>query len=135
VHRSRRGSGIAAGVRRVPRLALVNVVAVLDVTVAIVDVVNVFAAGDHLAAVPLRVGARVAGVQRLLPMTLVAVHVADVPDGPAPVARMVLGIDGLSMGRHLSFLPAGRGGWHLRPPHRGTQNGPGHRPASPRYPT
>jgi hypothetical protein len=119
---------------------LVNVVAVLDVTVAIVDMVNVIAVGDHLAAVRLRVGARVAGVQRLLPMTLAAVHVVDVvvvPDGLAPVARMVLVIDGLSMGRHLSSLPAARGGWHLRPPHRGRKTAlvinppaPGTRPDS-----
>jgi hypothetical protein len=122
VHIFRRGSGIAAGVRPVPRLVLVNVVAVLDVTVAIVDVVNVIAVGDHLAAVLLRVGARVAGVQRLLRVTLVAVHMVDVvvvPDRLAPVARMMLVIDGLSMGRHLSSLPAARGGWQLPPPHRG----------------
>jgi hypothetical protein len=103
---------------------LVNVVAMLDVTVAIVDVVNVIAVRDHLAAVPLRMGARVVSVQRLLPMALVAVHVVDVVvvlDGLAPVARMVLVIDGLSMGRHLSSLPAARGGWHVRPPHRGAQ--------------
>jgi hypothetical protein len=103
---------------------LVNVVAMLDVMVAIVDVVNMIAVRDHLTAVPLRMGARVVGVQRLLPMALVAVHVVDVVvvlDGLAPVARMVLVIDGLSMGRHLSSLPAARGGWHVRPPHRGAQ--------------
>jgi len=89
-----------------------NVVAVLEVTVPVVDVVNVIAVGDHLAAVTLSVSARVAGVRCLLGMTLVAVHVVNmvvVPDGLAPVARMVFVIDGLSMGSHLSSLPAVRG--------------------------
>jgi hypothetical protein len=88
---------------------LVDVVAMLEVTVAIVDVVGVIAVCDHLAAVSLGVGAPVAGVHRLLGMTLVAVHVVDVVlvlDGVAPVASVVLVIDGLSVGSHLSSLPA-----------------------------
>jgi hypothetical protein len=61
-------------------------------------------------------------------MALVAVHVVDVVvvlDGLAPVARMVLVIDGLSMGRHLSSLPAAEaGGMSVRL--TGAYNGPGH---------
>ena len=56
---------------------LVDVVAVLDVTVALVHVINMIAVGDHLAAVALSVGPLVAGVQCLLAMALVAVHVVD----------------------------------------------------------
>jgi hypothetical protein len=83
----------------------------LEVAVAIVDVVNVIAVGDHVAAVSLGVSAFVAGVQGLLGVALVAVHVVDmvvVPDGLAPVPRVMLVIDGLSMGRHLSSLAAAR---------------------------
>jgi hypothetical protein len=112
---------------------LVDVVAMLEVAVAIVDVVNVIAVGDHVAAVSLGVGAFVAGVQGLLGVALAAVHVIDmvvVPDGLAPVARMMLVIDGLSMGRHLSSLAAARSA-----PHRGARNGPPARAARCRYQT
>ena len=93
--------------QRVPRSVLVDVVAVLEVAVAIVDVVNVIAVGHHVAAVRLGVSAFVVGVQGQLGVALVAVHVVDmvaVPDGRAPVPRMMLVIGGLSMGRHLSSL-------------------------------
>jgi hypothetical protein len=99
--------GASAGARSV----LVDVVAVLEVAVAIVDVVNVIAVGHHVAAVRLGVSAFVAGVQGLLGVALAAVHVVDmvaVPDGRAPVPRMMLVIGGLSMGRHLSSLAATR---------------------------
>ncbi len=101
---------------------LVNVLAVLNVTVAIVDVVNVVVVLDGLAAVPLRVAALVVGMQGLLGMMLVAVHVVDVVvvlDRLAPVARMVLVTDRLSVGSnhlsstlHVSLVraDAGRGG-------------------------
>jgi hypothetical protein len=88
---------------------LVDVVAVLDVAVAAVDVVHVIAMGDHLAAVSLSVRARVVGVHRLLAVALVAVHMVDVAvvlDDLAPVARAVLVIDRFSVGSHLSSLPA-----------------------------
>ena len=96
----------------------------LEVPVAVVDMIHVIAVGDRLACVTLIVRARVAGVYRLLgmpapagrvswlPMTLVAVHVVDVVvvlDGLAPVARVVLVIGRFSVGSHLSSLPAAGG--------------------------
>lgn len=117
---------------------LVNVVAVLDVMVAIVDVVNVIAVGDHLAAVPFGVSALVAGVQRLLGMALLAVHVVDVVivlDGLAAVASMVLVIGGPSVGSHLSSLPAARGGGIRVRLAGGRAERPGTDPASRRYQT
>jgi hypothetical protein len=105
---------------------LVDVVTMLEVAVAIMDVVNVIAVGDHVAAVSLGVGAFVAGVQGLLGVALAAVHVVDmvlVPDGLAPVPRMMLVIGGLSMGRHLSSSAAARSA-----PHRGARNGRRHGP-------
>jgi len=104
---------------------LVNVVAVLEVAVAIVEVVNMIAVGDHIAAVPLSVSAFVAGVQGLLGVALVAVHVVHVVlvrDGLAPVARMVLVIGGLSMGCHLSSLAVASSALSLS---GGTAPGPG----------
>jgi hypothetical protein len=65
---------------------LVDVVAVLEVAVAIVDVVNVIAVGHHVAAVRLGVSAFVAGVQGLLGVAFVAVHVVDMAAG---VGRLV----------------------------------------------
>lgn len=77
----------------------------LEVAVAIVDMVHVVAVGDRLAAVSLGVRCAVAGVHRLLAVVLTAVHVIDmiaVPHGLAPVTRKVLVVGGFCVGSHLS---------------------------------
>ena len=89
-----------------------DVVAMLEVPVTVVDMIHVIAVGDRLACVTLIVRARVAGVYRLLGMVLLALHVVDVVvvlDGLAPVARVVLVIGRLSVGSHLNSLPAAGG--------------------------
>ena len=57
---------------------LVDVVAMLVVTVSVVQMVDVVAVRDGLAPVALGVRPRVIGVDRLLRMALVAVKVVDV---------------------------------------------------------
>lgn len=72
---------------------LVNVVAVLEVLVTAMEVIQVVTVLDGLAAVSSGVDALVIGVQTLLAMLLVAVHViymVIVLDRLAPVARQVL---------------------------------------------
>ena len=72
---------------------LVNVVAVLEVTVAVVQVVDVAVVLDRLTAVPFGVGASVLGVNLHLRVLLVAVDVVDVAvvlDRLATVLRQVL---------------------------------------------
>jgi hypothetical protein len=84
---------------------LVDVIAMLEVAMAVMDVVHMIAMGDRLTAVSFGVGARVAGVYRLLGVVLVAVHVIDVVvvlDRLAPVTRVVLVIDRFSVRGHLS---------------------------------
>jgi hypothetical protein len=84
---------------------LVDVIAMLEVAVAVMDVVHVIAVGDRLAAVSVGVRARVAGVHRLLRVVLAAVHVIDVVvvlDRLAPVTRVMLVIDRFSVRGHLS---------------------------------
>lgn len=85
----------------------------LEVPVAVVDMIHVIAVGDSLAPVTLRVRARVADVDRLLGMVLAAVHVVDmvvVLDGLAPVLGVVLVIGRFIVGSHLSSLPPAGGG-------------------------
>lgn len=68
----------------------------LEVAVAVMDVVHMIAMGDRLTAVCIGVRARVAGVHRLLGVALVAVHVIDMVvmlDRLAPVTWVVLVID------------------------------------------
>jgi hypothetical protein len=87
---------------------LVDVIAMLEVPVAVMDVVHMIAMGDCLAAVSFGVRARVPGMHRLLGVLFVAVHVIDVVvvlDGFAPVPRVVLVINRFGMGRHLSSQP------------------------------
>jgi hypothetical protein len=84
---------------------LVDVIAMLEVAVCVMDVVYMIAVGDCLAAVSFGVPARVAGVHRLLGVALVAVYVINVVvvlDGFAAVARVVLVIDWFGMESHLS---------------------------------
>ena len=90
---------------------LVDVIAMLKVAVAVMDVVHMLAMGHRLAAVSFGVRARVAGVHRLLGVVHVAVYVIDmvvVLDRLAPVTRVVLVIDRFSVRGHLSSLsPSG----------------------------
>ncbi len=90
---------------------LVDVIVVLEVAVAVVDVVHVIAMVDRRAAVSLGMRARVAVMDRLLRVVLAGVHVIDmvaVRDGLAPVPGVVLVIGGLGMRRHLgSSVPVG----------------------------
>jgi hypothetical protein len=89
---------------------LVDVIAMLKVTVTVMNVVHMLAMGHRLTAVPFGVRARVAGVHRLLRVVLVAVHMIDmvvVPDRLAPVTRVVLVIDRFSVRGHLSSSPSG----------------------------
>jgi hypothetical protein len=84
---------------------LVDVIAMLKVAVAVMDVVHMLAMGHRLTAVSFGVRARVAGVHRLLGVVLVAVYVIDmvvVLDRLAPVTRVVLVIDRFSVRSHLS---------------------------------
>jgi hypothetical protein len=84
---------------------LVDVIAMLKVAVAVMDVVHMIAMGDRLTAVSFGVRARVTDVHRLLGVVLVAVHVIDVVvvlDRLAPVTRVVLVIDRFSVRGHLS---------------------------------
>ena len=81
----------------------------LEVAVAVMDVVHMIAMGGRLAAVSLCVRARVVGVHRLLGVVLVAVHVVHVVavlDGLAPVAHAALVIDRFGVGSHLSSCSA-----------------------------
>jgi hypothetical protein len=87
---------------------LVDVIAMLEVPVPVVDVVHMIVMGDCLAAVSFGVRARVPGVHRLLGVLFLAVHVVDVVvvlDGFAPVPGVVLVINRFGMGRHLSSQP------------------------------
>ena len=72
---------------------LVDVIAVLEVAVAVVDVIHMIAMGYGLAAVLVRVRARMGVVHRLLAMVLAGVHMVHmvvVPDDLTAVARVVL---------------------------------------------
>jgi hypothetical protein len=87
------------------RSVLVDVIAMLKVAVAVMDVVHMLAMGHRLAAVSFGVRARVAGVHHLLGVALVAVYVIYmivVLDRLAPVTRVVLVIDRFSVRGHLS---------------------------------
>ena len=88
---------------------LVDVVVMLEVAVAVVNVIHVITMGDRLAAVSLGVRARVVGVYYLFGMVLLAMHVVSVVvvlDGLASVAMVMLVIGRLRVGSHLSSLPA-----------------------------
>ena len=88
----------------------VDVVAMLVVPVTIMDVVLVITVLHDLAAVPVRVGAFVVDVCRLLSMTLVAVQVVEmvvVFDGFATVSGQVFMVSCFGVPhRHAEFLPA-----------------------------
>jgi hypothetical protein len=89
---------------------LVDVIAMLKVAVAVMDVVYVLAMGHRLTAVSFGVRAGVAGVHRLLGVVLAAVYVIDmvvVLDRPATVTRVVLVIDRFSVRGHLSSSSVG----------------------------
>jgi hypothetical protein len=90
---------------------LVDVIAMLKVAVAVVDVVHMLAVGHRLTAVSFGVRARVADVHRLLGVVLVAVYVIDMVimlDRLAPVTRVVLVIDRFSVrGHRTSSSPSG----------------------------
>jgi hypothetical protein len=82
-----------------------DMVAMLEVAVPVMHVVDMIAMSDRLAAVSLGVHARVTGVHRLLGMVFTAMYVIDVVvvlDGLAPVARVMLVIDRFGVGGHLS---------------------------------
>jgi len=88
---------------------LVDVVVMLEVAVAVVNVIHVITMGDRLAAVSLGVRACVVGVYYLFGMVLLAVHVVNVVamlDGLASVAMVMLVIGRLGVGSHLSSFPA-----------------------------
>jgi hypothetical protein len=88
---------------------LVDVVVMLEVAVAVVNVIHVITMGDRLAAVCLGVRACVIGVYCLFGMVLLAVHVVDVVvmlDGLASVALVMLVIGRVGVGSHLSSFPA-----------------------------
>ncbi len=88
---------------------LVDVVAMLEVAVALVNVIHVIIMGHRLTAVSLGVHACVVGVYYLFGMVLLAVHVVNVAamlDGLASVAMVMLVIGRLGVGSHLSSLPA-----------------------------
>jgi len=104
---------LLSGSRRSPRLCpwpvwsvLVDVIAVLEVAVAVVDVIHMIAMGYGLAAVLVRVRARMGVVHRLLAMVLAGVHMVHmvvVPDDLTAVARVVLVIGRFGVGSsHLS---------------------------------
>lgn len=95
---------------------LVNVITMLEVAVAIVNVVDVVVVFHGLAAVTLSVGAFVLGVDVSLAVVLVAVNVVDVTvvlDGLAAVAGQVLVVGDLNVahGYSLRFLGLARSIW------------------------
>lgn len=82
---------------------LIDVVAVLVVTMAVVHMVDVVAVRDGLAPVALGMGPRVIGVDRLLRMALVAMNVVDVilvRNCLATITGQVLMVDGFGVSRH-----------------------------------
>ncbi len=85
---------------------LVDVIAVLEVAVAVVNVIHMVAMGYRLAAVSVRVRARVAVVHRPLAMVLAVVHMVHmvvVLDGLAAIVRVVVVIGRFGVGSsHLS---------------------------------
>lgn len=97
---------------------LVDVGVMLEVAVAVVNVIHVITMGDRLAAVSLGVRACVVGVYYQFGMVLLAVHVVNVVamlDGLASVAMVMLVIGRLGVGSHLSSLPASCQTWSWAP--------------------
>ncbi len=97
---------VNAGTRNGDWSVLVDVIAVLEVAVAVVNVIHMVAMGHGLAAVSGCVRARVPVVHRPLAMVLAVVHMVHmvvVLDGLAAVVRVVVVIGRFGMGSsHLS---------------------------------